>query len=346
MNQHKNLIVFSMVSIASMGYCAQDADARLTKSLEKASPMELYRTLEGAKIVAFSKENLIKDGVEAKDLKGWNDVTRIANGFVRAAVNEGKALQEYADYVNEFEKAATFFKKSVDLLHGKYASIIGSLKKGTAQFELERTFSPDELKEIKDISDASASYERKMFEINAKIFNQYLEGAVAPMFWIEKKGFYTKPGTFSQGGELKDANDILKNYKKIIKNYETEKDFKNFLQAQKIKDKKAADKFLDALQGIEYIMKAKLLAQATETETEAYKNRAHNIAMVKEIIAKIHDEYPNLISPMEFGQIAELKDRIPLIVFAQAGVLGEIFGQLKKDANYLYHVAKSNVVRK
>lgn len=328
MNHQHNLIFFVVSLLASSCMIRPVADAALKSRVDNASPMGLYQVLEGAKIVAFSKDFLIKGGLEQKDLTSWENVTGAANDLVAAAISQGTAPAQYQQNINAIGQAAQFFKASVHTLHEAYGQLGFKKVKDKVVVNVGNTqFPPAALEDLKGIVQKSASYQNDM----SAILKDILKSMVSPRSWAEK--YYTK------SGDLKDAKDIMKNYTDVIKSYNKNKlnkePFAQFLNSQKIKDDKAAQKFVDSLQGIEYIMGAKLLVEEKE-------DRRKNLVAVQEIIEKTRAMYPEFLSVQEIAKLGEA-DKVTTIVFAQAGAYEAVLGQLNRETRALVLAAENKM---
>lgn len=326
MNQRKNLIFLSFLMLTSSTVIIPVVDAKLKSQVDKADPMGLFQVLEGAKIVAFSKDFLIKGGLDEKDLKKWEDLTSVTNDLVDAALAQGAAPAQYQHYLDSIHDASVFFKDSVNALHEKYKKLGFKKIKDTVVATVGNTvFTPEAIEEMQTIVEQSDLDRKHMSEILKDI----LKSTVVARSWAEK--YYTK------SGDLKDAKDILKKYKDIIKSYKKNKlnkqSFVQFLNIQKISDSKAAQKFVDDLQGIEYIMKAKLLL-------EEKVERRENLGAVQEIIKKTREIYPEFLSVQEIAKLGSA-DKFSTIIFAQAGAYEAVLGQLNREAKALLFAAQN-----
>ena len=66
----KNALLFLIpVVFYTCPFFAAQGQEKLRQQVQAASPQKIYQTLEGAKIVAFSMDNLIKNGFEEKNLR-------------------------------------------------------------------------------------------------------------------------------------------------------------------------------------------------------------------------------------------------------------------------------------
>lgn len=117
--QRYSYILPLIVLIPSFAQASQNEMAqKLRKQVQEATAMRMFQTLEGAKVVAFSKDYLIKGGLEDKDLKSWNDVTTYGNEFVLKEVDNKNSPFAYKGAVKQLQEGYAFLKDTVNALNG------------------------------------------------------------------------------------------------------------------------------------------------------------------------------------------------------------------------------------
>src|SRR5581483_1732857 len=81
---NKNSIYLGMIFIFPILLCAKAAiDQENLDKIKKSSSQEIYNVLSRYKITTFSTDKLIKDGLPAKELQEWKEVSAAANSFAR-----------------------------------------------------------------------------------------------------------------------------------------------------------------------------------------------------------------------------------------------------------------------
>lgn len=297
----RNIFLSIILAVTSNAVFAKSP---LEDRIDKATAMGLFQVLEGAKIIPFSKDYLIKDGIQDKDLKNWDDVTLYANTL---------AAKQYSKDLKLISQVYRFLKDAVNALHSAYSTLgFSRVGKKLIVNSGKKTFSQQELNEIKKVIDLSAKYQNDVRAIYKKMIRP-----VAPSKnWTKK--FYKREN------DIKDADAVWPGYVKML-----DKLTSNF--QSEIGDASKAKDILNKLDAVEYIMKEKL----KKKEDDA---RRKNHTKVLNLIEKIRRQFPEIVSDLDLDKLRSL-DKISIIVFAQAGTYESVLGALNREAQAIYDSA-------
>ncbi len=108
---------------------------RIRKRIKDATPYQLYQIIDGAKIAAFSKESMIKNGFadeqDEQDLAQWDFLIKYCNEVVLNDVTIQSAPRRYAEDIRLFKLVTGFIKQAIVLLHARFGSMFTKINEKT-----------------------------------------------------------------------------------------------------------------------------------------------------------------------------------------------------------------------
>lgn len=336
--QNKFFIFFIIVSLqsnfiwtAGHGNGSQAKAANEMKSrVQSASAVELLQVFESQKTTAFGKNKLIKEGLPAKDLKGWNDLIPAAHELVQKAVDSQTAPVEYKTYVETLLKIYAFIQDSIKELQNKYATAFVKVEGKDVIDVSAIVANQNDLDRLKKILADTIYYLRHVQSINAHTLKK-IENDPYPERWTRE--------LYSSKGKIKDANQIFKDYKKFLENFEKfgRNNFDEFKKKNGITNKNEADKIIDLLEKVQFIMQEKLKIDKNNQE------RQENIELIKEIINRIHEWFPNIVSPLTMDKLNATQDKASMVIFAESGAYESTLTPLAREVQTLIELLNAKL---
>ncbi len=293
------------------------AIAEMKSGVENSSAQKVFQTIEGAKVTAFSKDNFIKSGwgKDDQDLKSWNLRIPAVLDFVESQASQSKTDKLYGSYTNSLKTIDRFIQESVSLLHTAYASSWDNL--GNIVYDQAKI---DTLKQIKEQAGKYLQVDR---EINNSALAHIALSTPPPLSWTKQ--------LYDSSNKIKDAADFLKNYRQLLDSYARigQTDFNLFMQKNGIINSREAEKMLNALDQVQFILQEKIKTDKNPRE------RLEKIKLVKEIITKIQERFPDYISVLKSHQLTATNDKSSIIIFAVSGSFEGALNKLIREITIL-----------
>ena len=279
----------------------------LKKRVDNAKGVELLQIIDGVKVKAFSKDSLIKDGLKAEDLKGWEDIFNTTHAFIN------EKTKNYSSDLKTLSEAYDRLKFLVSALNAMYGD---SKRLQESKSELKTM-----IKEINTIISG-------LLKINDAMLTKITQSTPVPTSWSQR--LYLDSGKvkhlydmFASPKELSEFEEFLNVYEKTGKDT-----FDQFMIQVGIHDAKSAEKKIDMLEDIEFIL-VKRNAKTKRPE------RTRHIKLIQEIIAELRKRFPDYITSLQFNKLTEATDKVGIILFAQSGALQSVFKQLQREVTQL-----------
>ncbi|MDR3646658.1 MAG: hypothetical protein P4L22_03900, partial [Candidatus Babeliales bacterium] len=327
----KRKIIASFIFIQTINIYSVDTQSQTIKAfLQKASAIQIFQKIDSTKIKVFSTDSLIRSGVSQEGFNEWETLTKVANELVNQEIqNDSENFKKYKDYLHSINLVFSFINKSINSLHQKYKDLYVKASDESKKPILKigsRSFSLDDLKEIKDIVDLSKIHANQMNKINSITFKNLTNGVAIPKPWSNQ--FY------DEKGKIINADEIMDNYKGFLNSYKKQKDFNEFMEINNITNTKVSEQVINKLEQILYVMNEKIKTNKKN------KEREENIILVNQIIDKIRESFPKIISGLQGVLFNSTDDKTSMILFAQSGAFESVLNQLHRDAKELYNSAQ------
>lgn len=308
------LLLFSVVAVHGQN----EVKERYRKQIDEASAMRMFQTLEGAKIVAFSKDHLIKGGLEDKDLRSWTDLTNSSNEYVQKQIEIGNLPSHYTRGLESLAHVFDFLKENIVDLHQKFGdSIVKDGARYRAKVSAEQ-LNDAEKERIKRIKEKAVLIKKEIASLSGGLFQAIEKNTPIPTSW--SSSLYEK-------GKIKNASAILKNYEKVIADFNTiSRD--QFVQTYQLNQKMKPLELIDKLEKVAFIMGEKQKTKPTQ-EREAQRSD------IFKIIAFIKDRNPDLMSSLQQHKFGATEDKGTIILFAQAGAYEAVLSQFIRELEQL-----------
>jgi len=193
-----------------------------TAAEQTIPPASTIRQMIGReKVVAFSKDYLIKSGLDETDLKKFENIIKTSLGYVVPSKKE--ALLTNADRLfYTLDNANAFVKEAVKKLHDTYGThYIKKQDKYFPQLDLSTTPS-SALSELTALHNQAKSLREKVLEVaNTAFPRDYIEKLPTPDSWATT---YLK----NSDGSLKSPTDLFPKYSQFVKDFATSGDYATF----------------------------------------------------------------------------------------------------------------------
>lgn len=293
----------------------------LAKEAIEITPSSVRQMIGREKVVAFSKDYLIKSGLDEKDLTKWESIIQKSRSFITPD-KKGFELKNSDQLLYILDNAYTFVKTAVPALHTTFRSFY--VKKGDKYIPEINILDEQQKMRLKTFNRQAQELKEKVLSVAQTAFpRSYIDEQEAPDTWVKT---YLK----NKDGKLLKAEEVFPLYKEFLTDY-TASNMKyevfqqNFgakygLIANK-NDKNYAKKYTELLEQIErchYRLGEKTLSILEQ------KNRG----LLKKIANEIRNEIPDIYTSLDFYIIAKSHsmERTVLSSYAEAmeGVLNQI----------------------
>lgn len=348
MQKQKLLFLIPILFVHFLNFAAQDpALQKLKDRVERATATQMAQIIQGAMVTAFSKDSLIRGGLEPKDIKSWEDLTSVANELVDDAVKNEQRKNFYKEDVKALRLVYLLLKGAIDKLHNQYAQYYfkdgDKVKLNLGNKKLDDAAQA----ELKYILGELVEYQPQLRSINEKTFKVIVQDVPTPERW--SKELY-------ENGKIIDANEVFKaydkekifkkNYKELLKQYKDNKDFQLFMRKKGVINQRSAENLYDALEKMAYIMQQKLNEYEKSSAPQKAWNkssnaeRKENLEVILEILIKLRNMYPAMSPTLDALKFNSTADKISMILFVQSGALESVLNQFKREVQELLDASK------
>ena len=312
---------FFSISIFIFVFINQNIQTQV--SYDGKAAHQVYATISSGSIVTFSKDNLIRSGLEVADLKKWNDTLEHYLKFVNKDIKSGVTPKVYQSYIQKLKKINTYVQQKVNILHTQYQDIYK--KEGGKYIVNIDKASKINKEELKPIASQVSVYLSTIQEIFKFTFSTMLNNTTVPKIWSKKLE--------NQGGKLKGIKEIMPDFKKFFDQYEKNVkngSFTDFLKEQKITTERGAESIANQMEAIRYIL---------ENNGNQKKGRSSMIKQATDIIRRLQITYPQMLTSLEVAKMNSTEDRASTTLFAFADVLHGVLNAINREIGNLLDAA-------
>ncbi len=331
---------------------------QMDSRFQQASATDLFRVIDALKVAAFSSDSLIRTGIDTGDINNWNNALMSVRGIIMQGIKAKQLPDRFNSYFDILKRSSDQLINIVDTIHKRYGEIYVKSAGGQISIDQDKLREQDRLRKQNNLGPFinKAELNHTVETINglhtqvdaiAQEVEAYIVSSTPPA------------GVYDDAGTLKNANQILKKYKKFLHEYdmqvgeETNK-LKNFLSAQGINTAIKARSLMAQLNQMEYIMVQKLKKSG---ESESYKRklmtvveklkfkkgrdkeRKENLGIVAEMLIYFDLLYPKEAEYLGFQKIMASTNKPAMALFAIASALEPTLKKVAKEIGNLLAVA-------
>ncbi len=322
----KRYIILGCIGISAViykGALFSMQQSQRPKSLldARVSASEVFQTIDNAKVATFSSDNLIRSGIEGKEVNSWRFLVQDIRGLVEQGVTNKEVPAEFDTYAKKLNSFSDQLIGMVTGLHDAYASLYVKTLEGKVSLKKITTIEQRQINGPalnKGVQQLNTMY-REMQEI-AGIAEDYL--------------LSTTPfeDVYNANNTLKDAEQVFKGYKKFLADYEKSGrgNISSFLMryVSSLQNYTEVRDLIEKLEKIEFIMREKLKIQAVQ-------ERRQNLATVSEILVLMGQMFPKEVDFLGFKKIMRSTNKPAIAVFAFVNALMPPTNQVRKEMNVL-----------
>lgn len=295
------LMILSTVTCALMTINIQaQAPAALVNKLQAATPFSLFGLINSQKVATFSKDDPIRDGLKADDIKNWNDIADATSTIIKS---DKTAPVRYASYAGTLINISNNLVATLNELHDQATSkVLTASTRSNANFT-----------RVADGLNASSKQCGVIFGDALAVMR---ENTPRPQAWCDSTLATTTEDTLPQHAQM------LTDFEQLKKN-QTASATNSFLAKYGADTEKGAARLLDLVEQAEYRAEFASNQKRNLGFRSALKAKADAYAEIGKLIRQA---YPGIISGLDMQRLSTTKDK------ASAGILG-LSGSLQEVAN-------------
>lgn len=292
------------------------------------------------KVVAFSKDYLIKSGLEDKDLAKWDATIKTSLGYITPSKKE-ELLPNADRLFYTLDNANAFVKETVKKLTTTYGPLYK--KEGNAyvpHFE-NSTITSSDIKNLGDLNTQAKELREKVIAVAQAAFpRSYVDAQPAPEAWVK---MYIN----DDAGKIQSAEALFPEYLEFLRDYaavnHNYNDFKRIystrygLIKQKPSEtdkeiKKREDSFAALLEKIE-----RCVYRLGEKKLSGGKERT----LLTKFANEIRAEFPGIYSTLDFYKIPKSTSMQRTVLSAYSEAMEGVLNQIIRETNTLLADAKA-----
>jgi len=288
-----------------------------------------------AKVVAFSKDYLIKSGLDDKEIAKWDATIKTSLGYSTPSKNE--LLLSNADQLfYTLDNANAFVKTTVKKLNNLYSTLY--VKKDGNYIPDFKTIplQPASLNELTALHKQAQDLRAKVIDVAQQAFpRSYVDAQPAPDSWVK---MYLQ----NDAGKLQTARELFPVYLELIRDYDSVKnvytDFKNIYSSRYnlIKQKPSeTDKELKKRED----SFAALLEKIERCEYRVSKDKEK--AALRKFANEIRTEFPTILSTLDMYKIPKSTSMQRTVLSAYSEGMEGVLNQIIRETNTLIDAAQS-----
>jgi len=329
------LLLPSTVALTSSQPTLKNASALQSGVTTAPSTTTVRQMIGRTKVVAFSKDYLIKSGLEENDLKKWDDTIKASLGYSIPSKNE-EILPNADQLFYTLDNANVFVKNTVKKLTSLYGNVY--LKKDGKYIPDFNTapLDPAQLNELITLNKQAQELQKKVINVAQQAFpRSYIDAQPLPESWVK---MYIKKDT----GKLQSAQELFPAYLEFIRDYNSVKnvypDFKkiyssryNLIKQKPSETDKELKKREDSF--------AALLEKIERCEYRLSKDKEK--AALRKFANEIRIEFPTILSTLDMYKIPKSTSMQRTVLSAYAEAMEGVLNQIIRETNILIEAAKT-----
>jgi hypothetical protein len=279
------------------------------------------------KVVTFSKDYLIKSGLDAKDIATWDATLKKVQGMIT-----DKPLANADTLFASLDTANSFVKKTVQELHDRYSKNYAKEQEKYIPTFKASEIQPTTIQDLEQYKKRAQQLRKMVLEVTQQAFSRsYIEAASTPAAW-EK--------TYIKG---KSAEQLLPNYQKLINDYSTSKDYASFKTkfgtkyTLKAGDAKSFNNLLENIERCKYQLEHK---KSPILGIPLSPLEQTNIKTLKSLAKNIRKEFPTSITTLDLYKITNDPSVQRAVLSAYAEAMEGVLNQIIRETGTLIDAAR------
>ncbi len=319
---NKRIILLLTTFFSAPVFGLSDCSKTTQELITKATPARMQQVIDSYKNAVFGMGNdsLIKAGYDEKAFETWEDLLECAHEWIKEQVNQKKSPAHYKTAITNLRMVNEFLKIKIPQLKTKYALIIEKKNKKTGTIDIDanklKIFSSIDVAQLADLEKNLEKYSGLANTINATALSTILNNTPVPTSWT--------------GNIEKNPAKILPNYQTFFKSYSNIKTALNH----------DPDKFLYFLQTQNIPLHDSIDAAIVMEQMEQFIFIKKNAKEAQEVLNRIREIYPKILSNKEVGQLVATQDKASMIIYSEAEVLALICDRLLQEVHQLVQAMK------
>ena len=330
---------------------------QMDSRFQNASATDLFRIIDALKVAAFASDSLIRSGIDINDVNNWNNALMSVQGIIMQGIKDKQLPVQFNSYFDVLKKSSDQLINIVDTIHNSYSTIYVKFPTGVSidqgklrernRLRRQNNLGPFINKAVLNSTLETIDGLHEQVDVIAQEVEGYIVSSTPPA------------GVYDDAGTLKNANQILKKYKKFLHEYDTQigeetNKLKNFLSAQGIDTVIKARTLMMQLNQMEYIMDQKLkmaggddsykrkimtVAERLKLKKDRNRVRKENLGIVAEMLIYFDLLYPREAEYLGFQKIMASTNKPAISLFTIASALEPTLKKVANEIRQLLAVA-------
>lgn len=283
------------------------------------------------KVVAFSKDYLIKSGLDAKDLAKWEAIIKTSLSYIVPSKKEG-LLPNTDRLFATLDNAYAFVKEAVKKLNATYGPLYIQGKGAYVPRFDTFAITPATITELESVNRRARELKEKILNVAQTAFTRhYINAQQTPETWVNA---YIR----DQKGSLKSAEELFPGYTQFLKDYATSNySYDTFKKSYSSKygliahDEKSFANLLEQIERCDYRLEKNIFSVREGKKRDQLKKFAESIRA----------EFPTILTSLDFYKIGKNTSMQRTVLSAYAEAMEGVLNQIIRETKTLLDAIKS-----
>lgn len=289
------------------------------------------------KVATFSKDYLIKSGIDDKDLVKWESTIQTFRDTIQLEPQE----KSMGGLFNELNTANTFVKETVKKLNATYGPLYEKKNDKYIPVFKQESLQPSTIDEITTLNNQAKKLRSKVVAVAHMAFPRtYVDAQPTPDSWVNT---YIK----NKKGELKSTEELFPHYTSFIKDFSTSASYDAFKTkyATKynltLKNEKSFTNLINTIEYCDYRVSQEILSLREKKKLKKIAALEEDRKILKKATDNIRTEFPDLYSNLDFYKIPKSTSMQRTILSAYSEAMEGVLNQIIRETNTLLEAAKN-----